>query len=158
MHHPDELYKLKLKDIKFEDKLCWLHISSFKTDQSANRNFISIEYTDSCYCSIKLLRSYLLIRLKTTKDEPLFLLRQEKQLTVKTVGTIVKRIARNTGAQGRFTTYSIRIGGATAAMKAGLSLTQIRTIGGWDSKAVMLYLRSVGTTELKISRRMGFAN
>ena len=42
--------------------------------------------------------------------------------------------------------------------KAGLSLAQIRAIGGWDSKAVMLYLRSVGTAKLQFSRKMGFAS
>ena len=64
-------------------------------------------------------------------------------MTVGAVGAIVKSVASDTGAKDRFTAHSIRIGGATAAMEAGLSLTQIRAIGGWDSKAVMLYLRSV---------------
>ena len=59
-------------------------------------------------------------------------------MTVGAVGAIVKSVASDTGVKGRFTAHSIRIGGATAAMEAGLSLMQIRTIGGCDSKAVML--------------------
>ena len=79
-------------------------------------------------------------------------------MTVGAVGAIVKRIAGNAGTKGRFTAHSIRISSATAAMEAGLSLTQIRAIGGWDSKAVMLYLRSVGTAKLQFSKKMGFSS
>ena len=125
MRRPGELCKLKLNDVKFGDKLCWVRISSSKTDQFANGKFIPIEYTDSRYCPVRLLRRYLRIRPKTTEDQPLFLSNRGKQLTVGAVGAIVKRIASNAGANGRFTAHSIRIGGATAAMEAGLSLTQI---------------------------------
>ncbi|CAG8783272.1 5079_t:CDS:2, partial [Cetraspora pellucida] len=119
---------LKLKDIKFGEKLFWVHISPSKTDQFANGKFISIEYSNSKYCP--------------------------KQSTV--VSAIVKRIAENAGLQGRFTAHSIRIGGATAAMEADMSLAQIQAIRGWDSKSVMLYLRTVGTTNLMFSKKMGF--
>ena len=44
--------------------------------------------------------------------------------------------------------------GATAAMEAGLSLAQIRAIGGWDGKAVMLYWNK----ELQFLRKIGFAS
>ncbi|RIB05174.1 hypothetical protein C2G38_2220390 [Gigaspora rosea] len=55
-----------------------------------------------------------------------------------------------------FTVHSLRIGKATAAIRGGMSLTQIRTIGGWDSKAVILYLKAVEMTKDKASMRMGF--
>ncbi|CAG8589200.1 17672_t:CDS:2, partial [Cetraspora pellucida] len=112
MRHPGELCKIRCKDIKIRKKMCWIQISSSKTDQFANGKFIPIEYSDSRYCPAKLLIRYL--RIRPSVDD-------------------------------HFTAHSIRIGGATAAMEAGLSLTQIQTIGGWDSKAVMLYLRTVGT-------------
>ncbi|CAG8752718.1 23833_t:CDS:2 [Cetraspora pellucida] len=76
---------------------------------------------------------------KAYKNCSLFLSRQGKQLTVGAIGVIVKRLAKHSGLEGCYTAHSIRIGGAIAAMEAGLSLTQIRAIGGWDSKAVMLY-------------------
>ncbi|CAG8590092.1 930_t:CDS:1, partial [Racocetra persica] len=44
MRHPNKLCKLKLKDIKFVDKLCWIRINSSKTDRFANEKFIPIEY------------------------------------------------------------------------------------------------------------------
>ncbi|CAG8628151.1 5906_t:CDS:2 [Cetraspora pellucida] len=156
MRRPGELCSLKLKDIKFGEKLFWVHISSSKTDQFANRKFIPIEYSNSKYCPVRLLRRYLAIRPRTSDDRPLFLSRSKVQLSVGVVGAIVKRIAENAGLQGRFTAHSIRIGGATAAMEAGMSLAQIQAIAGWDSKSVMLYLRTVGMANLMFSKKMGF--
>ncbi|CAG8658298.1 36850_t:CDS:2, partial [Racocetra persica] len=85
---------------------------------------------------------YLKIRPEKDGESPLFVSRQGKKVSVSAVGSIVKRFAEHVGLNGRFTAHSLRIGGATAAMAAGISLTQIRAIGGWDSKAVMLYLRT----------------
>ncbi|CAG8541491.1 9545_t:CDS:2, partial [Cetraspora pellucida] len=102
----------------------------------------------------KAYKRFISIRPKTSENCPLFLSRQGKQLTVSAIGAIVKRLAKHSGLEGCYTAHSIRIGGATAAMEAGLSLTQIRAIGSWDSKAVMLYLTLVGTTQMQVSRKM----
>ncbi|CAG8669719.1 6300_t:CDS:1 [Cetraspora pellucida] len=134
MCRPNELYKLKLKDIKFGRKLCWIRIGHSKTDQFTNRKFISIEYSNSPYCPIKLLKKYLTNRPKSSSDKPLFLSKQGKQLSVRAIGAIVKRIANNASIQDRFTAHSIRISGITTAMEAGLSLTQIRAIGAGTVK------------------------
>jgi len=48
-----------------------------------------------------------------------------------------------------------RIGGATAAMVAGLTREQIMSIGGWSSAAVDQYLRALESTRLKVYERMG---
>ncbi|CAG8503692.1 11051_t:CDS:1, partial [Scutellospora calospora] len=75
-----------------------------------------------------LLRRYLLVRPKTADNELLFLSKHRKQLIVGSISAIVKRIANNAGAKGRFIAYSIRISSTTAAIEAGLSLIQICTI------------------------------
>ncbi|CAG8841884.1 27510_t:CDS:2, partial [Racocetra persica] len=72
---------------------------------------------------------------QTDGESPLFVSRQGKKISVSAVGLIVKQFAEHAGLNGRFTAHSLRIGGATAAMATGISLTQIRAIGGWDSKA-----------------------
>ncbi|CAG8478276.1 12243_t:CDS:2 [Cetraspora pellucida] len=61
----------------------------------------------------EILWQYLVVYPKTGPEDPLILSNQERKM----------------------------IRGATAAMITGISLTQIRAIGGWDSKVVMLYLR-----------------
>ena len=77
-------------------------------------------------------------------------------LTVSAMTSIVKRFAEHAGLNERYMAHSIRIGGATAAMKGGMTFEQIQAIGGWVSEAVRLYMRSVGMAELGASALMGF--
>jgi hypothetical protein len=71
------------------------------------------------------------------------------------VNTLVKKVAVVAQLKGRYTGHSLRIGGATAALKGGLSIDQIRSIGDWTSDAVLFYLRANAVAEIKGSRRMG---
>ncbi|CAG8482546.1 32327_t:CDS:2, partial [Racocetra persica] len=89
-----------------------------RLDQFANGKFIPIEYSNSKYCPVRLLRRHLAIRPRISDDMPLFLSKSRVQLSVGAVGAIVKRIAENTGLQGKFTAHSIRIEGAIAAIEA----------------------------------------
>ncbi|CAG8833966.1 17700_t:CDS:2, partial [Racocetra persica] len=78
------------------------------------------------------------------------------EMSVAAISSVIKRMTENVKIVGRFTSHSLRIGRAAAAMRGGMSLAQIRTIGGWDLKAVMLYLRAVETTKDGASIKMGF--
>ncbi|RIB30978.1 hypothetical protein C2G38_2151101 [Gigaspora rosea] len=62
-------------------------------------------------------------------------------MSVALILAVIKRITQYAKSTGQFTAHSLRISRATVAMKGGMSLTQIRMIGEWDSKAVMLYLK-----------------
>ncbi len=64
------------------------------------------------------------------------------------VNAIVKRIAAHAELKGRYT-------GATAALQGGMAMEQIRAIGGWESKAVLLYLRSIAAANNGASFKMG---
>ncbi|CAG8458572.1 30971_t:CDS:2, partial [Gigaspora margarita] len=79
-----------------------------------------------------------------------------KHMTTGTVTSIVKKMACHAGLDGRYSGHSLRIGGATGAMKAGLTLPQIMSIGGWLSQSVALYLRSFSTVLQNTSTKMGF--
>jgi len=58
------------------------------------------------------------------------------------------------GLQVRVSSHSLQIGGATAAMMAGLTREQIMTIGGWNSAVVDRYLQALEMTRLRVSARM----
>ncbi|CAG8582139.1 23896_t:CDS:2, partial [Cetraspora pellucida] len=146
---PGELCRLRLNDVKFKGNICWIRIGSSKTDQFSNGKFIPVKCIDSPYCLVRLLKRYMSVRPNLLGNSHLFLSKQGKQLTVGAIGVVVKRLAKHSRLESCYTAHSIRIGGATAAMEAGLSLTQIRAIGGWDNKAVMLYLRLVGTAHMQ---------
>ncbi|CAG8498484.1 3505_t:CDS:10, partial [Scutellospora calospora] len=92
---------------------------------------------------------------KNTK-KPLFLSRMGGKLLVAAVTAIVKYFAGNAGLQRRYTAHSLRIGGAIAAMKGGMTMEQIQSIGGWTSGAVQLYTRAISMAEIGASRLMGF--
>jgi len=72
------------------------------------------------------------------------------------ISAVVKRVAEHAGLDGNYSGHSLRIGGATAAVAGGMSMEQIRAIGGWESDAVFLYLRAVGPAMAQASKRMGF--
>lgn len=79
-----------------------------------------------------------------------------KKISVGAVSQIVKRMATHASLAGRFASHSLRIGGATAAMRAGMTMPQIRAIGGWESKAITRYLRGIGAAKAGATQRMGF--
>ncbi|CAG8796616.1 15754_t:CDS:1, partial [Gigaspora margarita] len=52
-----------------------------------------------------------------------------KRITTGTVNAAVKRITNHAQLRGKYSGHSLRIGGATRAMKAELTLLQIMSIG-----------------------------
>ncbi|CAG8489257.1 8859_t:CDS:2 [Scutellospora calospora] len=131
-------------------------INKSKTDQLAKRKFIPIKGTNSRFCLVKRLMKYLAIRLATKGNALLFLSKSRKVISVSAISAVVKHFAEHANLEGRFTAHSLRIRGATAAMKGGLSMEQIQTIGGWVSDAARLYMRAIETASLGISVAMGF--
>lgn len=157
MRRPAELCNLRIGDLKIENKICWVRINKLKTDQFAKGKFIPIEPTKSPYCPVRLVYEYLQERKWSGRNEdPLFLSVSGKRMTTGAVNATVKRIAQHARLEGKYSGHSIRIGGATGAMKARLTLPQIMSIGGWLSQSVSLYLRSVSTALQNTSTRMGF--
>ncbi|CAG8725424.1 20903_t:CDS:2, partial [Racocetra persica] len=129
MRRLGEIGDLKLKDIKWDNKaILWVRICKSKMDQFRNgRNGWGIT----------------IVLIKTGQKSLGLSCRPDS-----------KWFSEHVGLNSRFTAHSLRIEEATAAMTVGISLTQIRAIGGWDSKAVMLYLRTVSTAKAGISRGM----
>ena len=68
---------------------------------------------------------------------------------------IVRKAAKIAGVTGEYSSHSLRIGGATAAAIGGLYVTTIQAIGGWESLAVLRYIRSIVGVKKKATERMG---
>ncbi len=51
-------------------------------------------------------------------------------MSVASISAVVKRVAEHAGLDGNYSGHSLRIGGATAAVAGGMSMEQIRAIGG----------------------------
>ena len=74
-----------------------------------------------------------------------------------TVTSIVRHVAEGFGLDAsKYSGHSLRIGGATLAMKARATMEQIRSIGGWSSDAIYRYLRQLDSVSAGLSNSMGF--
>ena len=71
------------------------------------------------------------------------------------VNSLVKQAAQWLGLE-KVTGHSLRIGGCTAACAAGVPMSVIRSIGGWHSDAMELYIRGAAAPALRVSEKMGF--
>ena len=77
-------------------------------------------------------------------------------ITVRQVRDMVKLLMRGLGLdQSRFGAHSLRIGGATAALAAGMSAAAIRTAGRWGSDVYLLYCRASRQSAAGVSRLIG---
>jgi hypothetical protein len=73
---------------------------------------------------------------------PLFRRASGKTIQVREVRDMVKLLMGKLGLdRGRFGAHSLRIGGATAALAAGMSAAAIRAAGRWSSDVYQLYCR-----------------
>src|SRR5208283_2056890 len=100
---------------------------------SASGREIPIEPSgDPVCCPVRILDEFLL---SDSWDEGDFVFRSSfrgrGKLSSATISALVKKVAEDAGFKGKFSSHSIRIGGATAAVMGGMSMEQIRSIGHW---------------------------
>ncbi len=77
------------------------------------------------------------------------------QLASSAISSIVRKAANAVGIQGHFSSHSLRIGEATAALEGGLTKEQIKAIGGWTSESVDRYIRAREASQIGVSSKMG---
>lgn len=154
MRRPGELGWLKKKHVRFEGNHMNVKIPKSKTDQEQKGRWIVVDRTFGAACPVRCMEEWLELSAEDGREE-LFYGAHGGKLTAAAVGQLVKKVAELASLTGRFTGHSLRIGGATAALKGGLSIDQIRSVGDWKSDAVLLYLRSVAVAELGASKCMG---
>ena len=87
------------------------------------------------------LKAMLRSRKVTTADEPLFMWRG-RPLTRHTVTQLVRLTMEAAGQPPKsYNSHGLRIGGATAALAAGVPPESIRIMGRWDSDVYQIYCR-----------------
>jgi len=138
MRRAGELAALRIDDIHVHDgQQAVVCIRRSKTDQLGRG--LDLPVTGP---PVTLLTRWLQVRhLLVPRSPHLFVSTTGAPLTTAAIGSIVKRAAALAGLEGSFSAHSLRIGGASAALAAGSSLSQIQAIGGWSSDSVLRYLR-----------------
>lgn len=147
---------LRKKDINFKEWGVEIAISPIK---SSNWQRKHIEFnSDRRFCPADWLQRHMQGLNIRESDDLLFHGKNGRPLTSMNVTELVRKIARASGVEGDFSSHSLRIGGATAAALGGISLAQIQAVGGWESAAVLRYIRSIIGVSKNMSKRMGLSS
>lgn len=153
LRRPSELAALKWSDIQQRGELLWVTIRKSKTDQRRSGFSIPLERSASKYCAVTLLEEWR--RAQTPASATVFTTVLGKDMTTSSISAVVKRVARAVGFEEKVSGHSLRIGGATALLSAGVSSENIQALGGWSSSAFQRYARTTELAASRIASRMG---
>ena len=134
-HHPTRTLQTRRINIDMTNNSLSVFILASKTDQQAQGHKILIGCTGSTNCPIYLMQSYLDSCHHNTKHIPLFHFVSGKFLTWRTFSNMLYECLITAGVHPkRYSTHSLRIGGATAAALAGVHPSLIKDLGWWHSE------------------------
>jgi site-specific recombinase XerD len=166
MRRASELVNLRREDVREEsDATLSIRIRRSKTDQLGKGFTVRIESTNTVLCPVRIVKSYLRwwdnnMQRQLNENQWLFVKKNRQgsfvQLTSRDISLLLQKMVDLAGCSEVVTSHSLRIGGATAALKGGLTKEQIMALGGWSSGAVERYLRDHELLQLAPSRCMGF--
>jgi hypothetical protein len=161
MLRPAEIAGIRRRDIRFDEKgWLWVKIKKRKNDQLGQRGWDPIEPVEgSATCAVRLLRACVegLKQSGEGPEAPIFYnLRTYRAISGGVVNTVGDDMVTALGGTEEVAGHSLRIGGCCMGMSGGLSMAELRAIGGWTSNAIRHYLRSQACAEGKASERMGF--
>jgi integrase len=143
MRRANELCNLKASDIRLEEDKVVVCIRKSKTDQLRKGKKIPIDKTGELTCPVKIVSDYVKCwNIDLTSEEIFFKSARKsenKGVSVSAISSVVKRMAAKAGIVGKFSSHSLRIGGASAAIKGGMSMEQVKAIGGWISEYINLW-------------------
>jgi hypothetical protein len=160
MLRPSEIVGIRLKHIRFDDNgWMWLKIAKRKNDQLGQRGEDPVEpVPGSDTCVVKLVHD-LLKDLGPSASPESFLftsISTGQGVSTSVVNSTVKHMVKKSSSNARVAGHSLRIGGCVLGMMAVFTMAQLKAIGGWCSKAMRAYLRSVSVASEGASNKMGF--
>jgi site-specific recombinase XerD len=157
MRRPGELAELKVRHVQPYEKGMKIFLAKSKTDQTMEGRWLHVDAVPgSDTCPVLLLAKYLGTRGKLHHNEPLFASSKGRHLSSSAVSSVVRNMATAAGRTEKVSGHSLRIAGATLAVRGGMSMPEICAIGGWKSEAVLRYLRDCAVAQRGGSALMGF--
>jgi hypothetical protein len=117
-------------------------ISGSKTDVFRRGATVVIYATGTRFCPVTLMVRYLHSSSQRPLTSPLFVRNNGRFVTRDHVNRFIKQLASLTGFEPqRFSTHSMRAGGATSLSLLGYSPAVIQQLGRWVSDAYLAYIR-----------------
>ena len=139
---PDGVIALYLKQLQISSEFVSLSIIHFKHHKTQRPIQIKIfKQKDESICPVLAMCKYL--ELRKFDNGPLFCFPDGKPVPRTFMTKHLKACLSLCSLDiKQYTSHSFRIGGASYLASLGLSDTQIRTIGRWDSNAFLRYIRN----------------
>jgi hypothetical protein len=163
IRRPGELADMREDQLECTDFGAQIRIVVAKTDPTAQGKWIPMERGTTVACPVRCLDRYLAMAkrcsLKQWKRGSarnfLFVRANGRPYTTEHIKDFIRAVAAFAGLKGKFGGHSIRITGACLAVLGGMSLEQVKAIGGWRSNVVETYLRGLVAVASGASARMG---
>ena len=134
-----------------------ISIKQSKTDPLRKGVQITLGATQDDVCPIKAIMPYLAIR--GSQPGPLFLTKDNHFLTQSAFRTNLLSILQEVGLDTKsYNTHSFRIGAATSAESAGLTESQIKSLGRWKSDAYRHYIKPTPIQMAPLSKVLASQN
>ena len=139
---PDGEIALYLKQLQLSPDSISLSITHFKHNKAHRPILIKMfKQTDLSICPVSAMRNYL--EMRKFESGPLFCFSDGKAISRNFFTKHLKNCLTFCDLDiKQYSSHSFRIGGASYLASLGLSDTQIRTIGRWDSNAFLRYIRN----------------
>ena len=152
MFRGSELGSLLVEDIKsVTNPVIGFKITSRIVKNRKEGRTSSIEATGSDLCPLKWLHELL-----NCKKPGIYLFSGNNPMDTTEISWILRSVSQWIGIDGKFSSHSLRIGGASEAAFAGFSTAAIQAIGDWSSDAIDRYFRSEFVGNRNVSSQIGF--
>jgi hypothetical protein len=122
-----------------------------KIKNGASGRVVCIEATGGELCPLRWLN-----RLLRIKEKGPFLFAGSFALSTVEISWILRLVASYIGIDGKYSSHSLRIGGASEAAFAGFNNAAIMAISEWNSAAIDKYFRSEFSSNRNVSQQLGF--
>lgn len=122
-------------------KMVQVKLKRSKTDQLGKGANVFVGRTQCQLCPVAAMLTYMANR--GTKEGPFFTFQDGRPLTKPQFTTRIRAALQELGLPYQdYAGHSFRIGAATAAAKAGIEDSTIKTMGRWSSSAFLAYIRT----------------
>ena len=143
-------------DNAFNPSILQVSLKRSKCDQFGKGVQVFIGRTGDAICPVAAMLAYLASR--GSSMGPLFHFADKQPLTKAKFTDHIRQVLREIGLPYQdFAGHSFRIGAATAAAKAGVEDSTIRTLGRWNSSAFLVYIRTPKDNLAQFSRTIANA-
>lgn len=149
---------LTIKDTSISREALQLRIKHSKTDQANRGATIIIGQTKQSTCPHAITSKFLHYRRHARRSDALFRLKDGSLLTRPKLQSMLRHTLRAIKLPAeQFGTHSLRIGAATAAAEAGVSVPLIKALGRWSSDCYRTYIRTPHKKLRTLSRKLASA-